>query len=102
MQLQAEKERFDEMDLDYYAISADPPANHEEFKEAAGIDYTILSDPDLTIMSHTDMGDEEQALRGFSVLDENGEVLTSHENNHFAEQMEDTAARIQDALNENE
>ncbi len=100
MQLQQELDRFEDVDADIYGISVDSPGHHEEFKEAAGITYSFLSDPNQEVIEIVEMSDGDISYRGFSILDENGEKIYSHVNDLFGEQIDDTEERIREALNE--
>ncbi|MFC0851556.1 redoxin domain-containing protein [Halalkalibacter oceani] len=102
VQLQENLALFEDLDADLYAISADTPSNSMALKEAGEFTYSFLSDESLSVLDYVHMKDEEHQMsyRGVSILDENGEYLFHHINDHWGEQIEETAQLIYDQLNE--
>ncbi|SDI25907.1 AhpC/TSA family protein [Alteribacillus bidgolensis] len=98
MQLQQHIDSFDDLDADIYAISNDSPEQHKELKEEVGFTYTFLSDASMETIEKAEMAGENASVRGFSVFDENGELITSEENDFWGDEIEETEEKIRQAL----
>ncbi|SFE72879.1 AhpC/TSA family protein [Alteribacillus iranensis] len=89
---------FEEMDANVYALSSDSPEHHVELKEEMGFTFEFLSDPSMDVIEKADMKGQETSVRGYSVFDENGELITSEEDDYWGENINDTAEKINNAL----
>lgn len=99
MQLQENMGLFEEMEADIYSISNDSPEAHKELKEQMGFTFTMLSDPSLHVIEKAEMAGEGMSVRGYSVFNEDGELITSEEDDLWGTNIESTAEKIKSALN---
>ncbi|SDI01123.1 AhpC/TSA family protein [Alteribacillus persepolensis] len=86
------------MDADIYALSNDSPEEHKHLKEELGFTFPFLSDASMDVIEKADMKGESSSVRGYSVFDENGELIASEENDFWGEEIEQTAEKIKQAL----
>lgn len=100
MQLQSHQETLQELDADVYALSNDSAADHASFQSAAGLSYSLLSDPDMEIIEKAEMQNGNTSLRGYSVFGEDGELLHSEENDLFGQQAPVIKDQIETVLAE--
>ncbi|RSL31013.1 hypothetical protein D7Z54_22985 [Salibacterium salarium] len=97
-QLQENIDRFEDLDADVYAISNDSPEAHQDLKDQQGFTFTILSDASLEVSEKADMAGDGMSVRGFSVFDENGELITSEEDDFWGDNISETEEKIREAL----
>ncbi|OCA83021.1 hypothetical protein A8F94_17910 [Bacillus sp. FJAT-27225] len=71
-----------------YALSASSPEDHNEMKKELGLDYTLLSDKYLTLIEKAELKDPSgpKSLRGFAILDKDGNVIESQQLDPFGDQ----------------
>ncbi|ERN52697.1 peroxiredoxin family protein [Alkalihalophilus marmarensis] len=91
---------FDDIDADLYAISVDSPDNHNRLKEAGAFTYSFLTDQSFEVLEEVNMKNDEMSYRGVSILDENGAYVYHEINDLWGEQIEETAERIHEQLEE--
>ena len=74
-----------------YAVSVESVKNHKKLKEELDLDYPVLSDEDLDLIRKVELVDPKtpKSLRGFAVLDKDGNVLHSEEVNPFGDNAEE-------------
>jgi peroxiredoxin len=89
--LQNKKDLFNQFPGNVYAVSVDSVGDHKDLKEDLGLDYPVLSDEDLILIRKVELVDPKapKSLRGFAVLDKEGNVLHSEEVNPFGENAEE-------------
>ncbi len=70
-------------------MSASSPEDHKEMKEDLGLDYTLLSDKYLVLIEKAELKDPSgpKSLRGFAILDKEGNVLESQQLDPFGDQI---------------
>ncbi|SFL53628.1 AhpC/TSA family protein [Salibacterium qingdaonense] len=90
---------FEDMEADIYTISNDSPEAHKELKEQMGFTFTMLSDASLDVVEKADMAGEGMSVRGYSVFNGDGELITSQEDDLWGTNIESTAEKIKNALN---
>lgn len=79
--MQSRRDDFAALDAEILAISVDPPERNRELAEAHGIEFRLLSDPDLRVIDrfgvrHPDGGlDGDIARPALFLLDRNGRVV---------------------------
>jgi peroxiredoxin len=80
---------LDDFPGDVYALSASSPEIHTDLKKELNIDLPILSDKYLTLIEKANLKDPEErkALRGFAILDKDGNVIDSQQFDPFGEQI---------------
>lgn len=73
-----------------YGVSVSSVKQHKNLKAELGLDYTIISDEDLDLIRKVELVDPQapKSLRGFAVLDKEGNVLHSEEIDPFGEEAE--------------
>ncbi|MFZ4450458.1 redoxin domain-containing protein [Salibacterium aidingense] len=98
VQLQENIELFEDLDADIYTISNDSPEAHQELKNQQSFTFTMLSDPSLEVIEKAEMKGEEMSVRGYSVFDENGDLITSEEDDLWGDQIDRTYEKIEEAL----
>jgi peroxiredoxin len=88
------------MDADIYAISKETSSDSLALKEALGLTYSLLSDPDFDAIDHVNMKNGEVSYRGYSILDKNGHYVHHEINDHWGEQIEEISERIHEKISE--
>jgi peroxiredoxin len=65
--------------------------DHKELKDELGLDYPLVSDEDLDLIRKVEMVDKSapKSLRGFAVLDKDGNVLHSEVIDPFGDNAEE-------------
>ncbi|MBU8908348.1 redoxin domain-containing protein [Desertibacillus haloalkaliphilus] len=96
VELQENFHLLEDIDADIYAISVDSASNHLRLKEAGEFTFSFLSDPEFVVIEEADMRNESVSHRGFSIIDGNGEVVYSHINDFFGDQIEETVEIIKE------
>lgn len=88
VELQKNKNLFADFPGDVYALSASPPKDNKGLKKELGLNFTILSDQNFTLIEKAKLKDpsEPKAVRGFAILDKEGNVIESQEFDPFGEQ----------------
>ena len=88
--------------MNLYAISKDSPQELKALSDALNDEYpredhrtiTFLSDPELQLIQHMDMKNEDQAFRGFGLLTKSGEVVFVEKNDHWGEELDQSLEKI--------
>jgi alkyl hydroperoxide reductase subunit AhpC len=95
-------DKFKELGVDMYVVSADQPSEQKELytaiTERYGYSVPFISDPELTLIEKMDMKNEDVAYRGYGLLDQNGKVIFQSINDHWGEQIDTTLEEIQKEL----
>ncbi|MGY4689507.1 peroxiredoxin family protein [Salibacterium sp. K-3] len=90
---------FEDLDADIYAISNDSPEAHKELKQEQGFTFPMLSDPSLDVIEKAEMAGDGMSVRGFSVFNEDGELITSEQDDFWGDNIESTSEKVKNALN---
>ena len=90
VELQNRNELFSQFPGNVYALSIDSVKQHKKLKDELGVDYPIVSDEDLDLIRKAKLVDPQapKSVRGFAVLDKDGNVLHSQEIDPFGEEAE--------------
>ncbi|MEQ6388483.1 redoxin domain-containing protein [Bacillaceae bacterium S4-13-58] len=104
VELQNNLDRFEDLDVDLYAISKDKPdellylkeAIEEQYPREDDLSITFLSDPDFDLIGHMDMRNGDVAYRGYGLLDKNGALVFKEVNDHWGEEMDQTEEKIRE------
>lgn len=78
-------DEFKELDAVVIGISKDSVASHQKFAQKHGLDFVLLSDPDLTVIQAYDVWKEKMiygksalgVIRSTYIIDENGYIEKS-------------------------
>ena len=85
--------RFLEKNAVVLGVSKDPVASHKKFEEKCGLPFTLLSDPEKTVIQAYDAWKEKKlygkvsmgTVRTSYLIDENGVIVSAHEKVSAAE-----------------
>ncbi|MFD2626627.1 redoxin domain-containing protein [Salibacterium salarium] len=98
VQLQENIDQFEDVEADIYTISSDSPEAHQNLKNQEGFTFTMLSDPSLNVIEKADMAGDQMSVRGYSVFDKDGKLITSEENDFWGDNIDNTEEKIREAL----
>lgn len=104
MELHKHLDHLSDLDADIYAISKDQPdelkllsdAIKKEYPRTDDREIIFLSDPQFQLIGHMNMKNEDVAHRGYGMLGETGQPVFVQINDHFGEEMDQTAERIRE------
>jgi peroxiredoxin len=87
---------------DVYALSASSPEIHKELMKELDLDFPILSDKYLTLIQKVKLKDpkENKAVRGFAILDKDGNVIDSQQFDPFGEQISEIIQYASEKVNQ--
>jgi peroxiredoxin len=91
VELQNSKALFSEFPGDIYAVSVSTERDHKNLKKQLNLDYPLVSDDKLELIRKVELVDPNapKSLRGFAVLDKDGNVLHSQELDPFGNEAAD-------------
>jgi peroxiredoxin len=74
---------------DIYTLSADSVEDHQKLKADLGLDFPILSDKYLQLIEKAELKEpgEPKSLRGFAILDENGNIIEARQLDPFGDEI---------------
>lgn len=86
-----------------YVISKDLPEEqlqlYKELEKNFGKSLTFVSDPDFKLIDEMGMKNDDVANRGYGMINQDGKIIFKTENDHWGEQIENTAKEIKDEYN---
>ncbi|WP_456276785.1 redoxin domain-containing protein [Bacillus sp. AK128] len=102
VQLHENLEQFRDLGVNLYIVSADQPAQQKELYNALAESYddvvTFIADPELVLIDNMGMKNNEVAYRGYAILDQEGNVVLTKQNDHWGEQLDQTFEDISEEL----
>jgi alkyl hydroperoxide reductase subunit AhpC len=91
-------DKFEGMDVEMYVISKDLPEEqlqlYKELKGIYGQSLSFVSDPSLELVDFMGMKNGDVAYRGYGMIDQDGKVIFKTVNDHWGEQIDQTAEEI--------
>ncbi len=73
-------------------------SRYKALEEKYGFSLPFVSDPELELVELMEMKNGDVAFRGYGMIDQEGNIIFSSINDHWGEQIEETAKEIGDEL----
>lgn len=92
-----------DLDVEMFIISNDTPEHqlelHNALKEMFGYSLNLVSDPELKLVDHFGMKNDDSAFRGYALMDQEGRVIFKTANDHWGEEISETVKEIKEEYN---